>query len=152
MIRWAAAGTLAVSCLLFIGCSDPYEGRQAVSGKITLKGQPLKDGTIFFVPLDGQGSQANTPFKDGVYKIERAEGLLPGKYLIRISSADKGGAGIVDEAEAGGPGGSRNITFFDIIPPDWNVASKQEVTVKAGEKNEFSFDIPTQLEPKRRKR
>ena len=40
------------------GCGDPYGGRLAVAGTVTLKGEPLADGVIFFVPLDGQGTHA----------------------------------------------------------------------------------------------
>ena len=150
MQRYGGWVLLVTVMLVASGCSDPYAGRFEVTGKISIKGEPLKDGTIFFVPLDGQGSQANAPFKNGAYTIAKAEGLLPGKYLVRISSADTSAS--VNETEAGGPGGSANITFFDIIPSEWNVTSKQEITIKAEGKNEFSFDIPNRLEPKSKKK
>ena len=131
------------------GCSDPYAGRKEVTGTVSLKGQPLKEGTIFFAPGDNQGSQANVLITDGKYKVIRKEGLLPGRYVVRISSADK--KTTVNEAEAGGPGGSANVTFFDMIPPEWNVESTQVVTVKDGE-NVFNFDIPNINVPKKGRR
>ena len=133
--------------LIITGCSDRFEGRKEISGQVTLKQEPLKEGTIFFVPLSGQGSQANLFIVDGKFKAERREGLLPGKYLIRISAADKKTG--IDESEAGGPGGSANITFFDIIPSEWNVASKQEVTVQEDGENVFKFEIPNAAVPKK---
>ncbi|MFO0850985.1 MAG: hypothetical protein U0871_20890 [Gemmataceae bacterium] len=149
MTRVPFAALLGAICAAAVGCSDPYAGREAVTGKVTLKGQPLKDGTIQFVPANGSGTQAVLFIVDGAYKAERKEGLLPGRYVIRISAADKKmGA---DESEAGGPGGSANITFFDLIPPEWNAASQHEVEVKSGAKNEFNFDVPNQAEPSKKK-
>ena len=75
--------------LIIVGCSDRFGGRKEISGQVTLKQEPLREGTIFFVPLSGQGSQANLFIVDGKFKADRKEGLLPGKYLIRISAADK---------------------------------------------------------------
>lgn len=149
MLRAPLAALSGVVCVAVLGCSDPYAGREAVTGKVTLKGQPLKDGTIQFVPTTGSGTQAVVFIVDGVYKAERKEGLLPGRYVIRISAADKKMG--VDESEAGGPGGSANITFFDLIPADWNAASQHEVEVKSGAKNEFNFDVPNQAEPTKKK-
>jgi hypothetical protein len=141
-----AAGTLCAA----VGCSDPYAGREAISGVVILKGQPLKEGTIQFIPAAaGGGTQAVLFITDGAFKAERKDGLLPGRYVVRISSADKKTG--ADESEAGGPGGSANITFFDLIPADWNAASKHEVEVKSGAKNEFTFDVPNQAEPTKKK-
>ena len=133
--------------LIIVGCSDRFGGRNEISGQVTLKQEPLREGTIFFVPLSGQGSQANLFIVDGKFKADRKEGLLPGKYLVRISAADKKTG--LDESEAGGPGGSANITFFDLIPSEWNIASKHEVTVQEGDENVFNFDIPNAAVPKK---
>ena len=122
------------------GCSDSSGGRKSLSGEVTVKGVPLKEGTITFAPLDGQGSQANLFIVDGKFKVESKLGLLPGKYQIRISAADKKTS--VNEEEAGGPGGSANITFFDMIPAEWGAASKQEAVVKGDGENVYKFEIP----------
>lgn len=142
--------TFLAAAVLVAGCSDGLGGRVPVSGKVTVKGQPLKDGVIYFVPLDGQGSQANKPLTDGAFQFEGTEGLQPGKYLVRLSSAAKGTT--VNEEEAGGPGGSANVTFAELVPPEWSDKSKQEVTVTAKGPNEFTFDIPALLEPKKKRK
>lgn len=139
---------LVCSATLIAGCGDSYGGRMAVSGEIKLKGEPLKEGTIYFAPAEGQGSQANVFIVDGKYNVERKEGLLPGKYVIRISAGDKK-TNVNEETEAGGPGGAANMTFFDMIPPEWNVASTKEVTVSAKGENVFNFDIPKAAVPKK---
>jgi len=132
------------------GCGDNLGGRVPVSGKVTVKGQPLAEGVIYFVPLASQGSQANKPLANGEFRFEGAEGLQPGRYQVRLSSAAKGTT--VNDEEAGGPGGSANVTFAELIPPDWSDKSKQEVTVTADGKNEFAFDIPNLVEPKKKKK
>ncbi len=59
----------------------------AVSGKVSLDGQPVKDGTIQFVPVDGtQGPSAGGTIKDGSYSIPADGGPLPGKHRVEISS------------------------------------------------------------------
>jgi len=40
-----------------------------------------------------------------------------------------------------GPGGT-NIISKELVPRDWNSASKQEVTVTKDGPNKFDFDIP----------
>ncbi len=40
---------------------------------------------------------------------------------------------------------------MDRIPDDWNVASKQQIEVKAGGKNDFPFAIPNAREPKKKR-
>jgi hypothetical protein len=110
-----------------------------VTGAVTLQGQPLKDGSITFVPLANQGTQSGAAITDGAYAIPRSAGLKPGKYLVQITAGD--GKTPADE-EAGNPGGSTNIVSMDLIPEDWNVKSKQEVEVKPAGPNRFDFAIP----------
>ncbi len=133
---------------LAAGCSDQYAGRVAVSGKITLQGQPLKAGTISFVPLEKQDTQSGAPVENGDYSVPRPKGLKPGKYLIQITSGD--GKTPVNEDDAAGPGGSTNIVSVDLIPEDWNVKSTRQVDVKADGANKFDFDIPNVNTRKRR--
>lgn len=151
MLPVGRLASASVFCTLaaLAGCSDQHGGRVPVGGKVTLVGQPLAQGVIFFEPVGGQGSAANKPLTNGEFRFDKHEGLLPGKYVVRITSADT--TQTVGGGEAGGPGGSANVTFFDIIPPEWNVASKQEVTVTADGKNEFAFDIPNRLESRKKR-
>jgi hypothetical protein len=130
------------------GCSDPYPGLNEVSGTVTLQGQPLKSGTISFVPLDNQGSQSGTTIENGAYLIPRKAGLKAGKYLVQITSGD--GQTPANEETAGAPGGSTNIVSVDLIPEDWNTKSKQQVEVKAGA-NKHDFAIPN-ANPRARRR
>ena len=140
-----ASGAFAAAATV-LGCSDPYEGRQAVYGKVTLEGQPLNNATILFEPVDNLPTTSGSDIVNGEYKIERKSGLKPGKYVVRITAGD--GVTPAGEEEAGNPGGSTNILSKDRVPPDWNVNSKQEVTIKADGSNTFDFAIPKAVDTK----
>jgi hypothetical protein len=134
----AVPAGLCAALVVLAGCSDQYKGRSAISGKVQLKGQPIKEGSISFEPLEGQDTRGGAPISNGAYEIPRPNGLKPGKYLVRVTAGD--GKTPADD-EAAGPGGNTNIVSKDLVPPEWNVRSKQEVTVKADEPNKFDFDI-----------
>ena len=78
----------------------------------------------------------------GAYAIPRAAGLKPGRYLVRVTAGDgKTAVNPMDPNSPPGPGGT-NIISRDLVPPDWNVTSKHEVTVTKDGPNKFDFDIP----------
>jgi len=124
-----------------VGCSDKYAGRQAVSGKVMLGGQPLKNGIVLFEALEGQDTGGSAMLHDGQYSLPRENGLKAGKYRVRVTAGD----GKTPDVPPDGPGpgggpGNTNIVSKDLVPASWNTQSKQEVTVKDGE-NTFDFDI-----------
>jgi hypothetical protein len=129
--------------LLAAGCSAG-DGREPVSGSITLKKQPLPEGGIVqFEPLDNQKTEGTAVVNKGKYSIPQTNGLLPGKYRVRVSAGDgKTAVNPVNPDQPPGPGGGANIVSKDLVPADWGRASRQEVTVVAGKANEFNFDIP----------
>lgn len=140
-----------VSCLMTAGCSDPYEGRMAISGTITLEGQPLADGAIIFEPAGGQGTTSGASITNGKYTIERKDGLKPGKYTVRITSGDGTTPNDLSEEEAASPGGSTNIVSVDRIPPEYNEKSTQSVDVLADGDNVFDYAIPKAREVRKRR-
>ena len=135
---------LAAAGFCLAGCSDPYSGRKEVSGTVTMKGQPIKDGALIeFAPLEDQSTGANAAIQGGAYKLPRENGLLPGKYLVRVTLGDgKTPVEPADPDTAPGPQGGSNIVSKDLVPPDWNVQSKQQVTVTKDGPNKFDFAIP----------
>jgi len=125
-----------------VGCSA-HDGRMEVAGTVKLKGQPIKDGAIvLFEPLENQDTAGNATVTGGAFSIPRQVGLKPGKYLIRITAGDgKTAVNPVDPDSPPGPGGT-NIISRDVVPSDWNVNSKQEVTVTKDGPNKFDFNVP----------
>jgi len=137
---WLTAGFLVLGS----GCADKYAGRYAVSGAVKLNGKPIKDGAlVLFEPLDGQDTAGNATTSGGNYSIPREGGLKPGKYLIRVTAGDGTTAINPVDPDAAGPGpGGTNIVSKDLVPKEWNVASKQQVTVTADSPNKHDFVIP----------
>jgi hypothetical protein len=124
-----------------VGCGSNYGGRQEIKGAIKLKGQPLDQGQISFMPISGDGAtKEGAMIANGDYHIDRQHGLMPGKYKVIITSGDgRTRADAPDELP--GPTGA-NIISKDRIPPDFNTNSKQEVEVTDKKPNVFNFDIP----------
>ena len=136
---WPALIVLAVAAP---GCSDSSPGRFEVSGKVLLKNQPLKTGIVMFEPLDGQDTAGNVMLDGGEYTIPREHGLKAGKYRVRVTAGDgKTAVNPVNPDEPPGPGGGSNVISKELVPPSWNIQSKQEVTVTPNGPNTFDFDI-----------
>ncbi len=135
---------LAAALTAVLGCSGSPDDRQEVSGKVTLKGQPIKDGALIdFSPLENQSTGVNAVITGGVYRIPRQSGLKPGKYLVRVSAGDgKTAINPLNPDAPPGPSGGTNIISKDLVPKDWNVNSKQQVAVTSGGPNTFDFAIP----------
>ena len=141
-LRLATYG-LAFLGIVLLGCTDPYGGRLEVTGSVKVRGNPVKDGTISFEPLDGQDTRATAMIVAGEYSIPRPSGLRPGNYLIRVSAGDqKTAINPVDADHPPAPGGSTNIISKELIPADWNVKSKQERAVTKDGSNRIDFAIP----------
>ncbi len=131
---------LALLCGPLVGCagSDGLP-REAVSGTVTLDGQPLPDGAIQMIPVDKKdGIAAGAIIKDGKYEIEREKGLVPGQYRVVINSGQAPAA-----APADGPPGPvvASDTPKELIPSQYNLESTLTADVKAGTPNSFPFDL-----------
>jgi hypothetical protein len=134
------AAIAALGLLNLAGCSGDNLPREAVSGSVTIDGNPLKSGAITFVPNGPDiPSQGGTPVVDGKYSIPRAQGLVPGKYKVVISSGEGTPEKKVDTATD--MPGMPPIPAKQAIPPQYNAASILEATVTAGGKNQFDFNL-----------
>jgi hypothetical protein len=121
----------------YLGCSDASGGREAVSGEVHFKGQPLDQGTIQFVPTEGQDTTSGNLINQGKYTVPKKQGLKPGKYRVLISSGDPKQHAPPEEL----PGAPFPVAK-ERIPREYNTASKQIVEVKKGNPNKFDFNIP----------
>jgi len=128
---------LAVS--LVLGCSenDP-SGKQAISGTVALNSAPLETGMIEFVSQETPGATSGAVIQSGNYSISAKQGLLPGKYLVRIYSSRESQTGPPQP-----PGPTRARAPKELIPPEYNRKSTETVDVIADGKNEFDYDIKT---------
>lgn len=133
-----SAWFLAAACLwVAAGCAkQPTNGRQPVSGKVTLKGAPLDNGSIQFLPPDASGALSGGVISKGEYSISAKQGLPVGKYKVFISAAASG-ASATEEMP-----GDAGLEAEELIPPEFNVNSDKTVEVAADKENVFNFDIP----------
>jgi len=140
---WLSVALVACVGVAFVaGCGGgDTGGRLGVSGNVTFQGSPLDQGTIEFTST-GEGATVHTGamIQGGSYTVPAEQGLPPGTYLVRISSAVEDASAPVPEmpgmAEDGAPQAEERI------PAEYNTESKQEVTVTSGGSSTFDFNIP----------
>ena len=114
--------------LLLPGCSPGQ--RAAVSGQVTLNGQPIENGMIAFIPTaDGDAPSAWTKIIDGRYQIPAHQGPGVGPCRVEIRWAKKTGRKI----PAVHPAGPIIEETREVVPERHNLQSELEMSIKAGE-------------------
>lgn len=76
------------------GCGSDGTGRVGVSGKVTLRGNPVMSGRVNFIPEgDTKGPASGGEIVDGTFVISQNRGPLPGEYLVRVQVTPTESAG-----------------------------------------------------------
>jgi hypothetical protein len=131
VLGWA--GFAVLLCLVFLpGCGS---GQVEVEGTVTYDGQPLKAGTIAFMPADGKGRKGGGTILDGKYHVLVNEGLKAGSYLVEIRWAKPTGKKFKSET-----GEVLEVTE-EGLPAKYNDKSELKAELKPG-KNPVNFDLP----------
>ena len=112
--------------------------RLAVNGHVQYAAKPLDNGIIEFRSTDAETAVVSGALiQDGAYRIPATKGLMPGTYVVRISSP---------EVSAAGPTGEPNPAAVppaqERIPGNYNTSSTQRVEVRRLGQNMFDFNIP----------
>ena len=79
---------LLLLALGIVGCGKSGPKRHAIKGKVTVDGQPLVYGLIYFNPDTSQGHkgpQGAGEIRDGHYSTNPDYGPVPGPHLVRIT-------------------------------------------------------------------
>ena len=112
------------------------EVAHAASGCIRIDGRPLATGAIRFMPSAVTRSVgAAAEVVDGAYAIPEGDGLIPGKYQVRIS-----GVGLADSIRANKADGSVRARPEEPLPARFNLESRLFVEV-AEDGNILGFDF-----------
>jgi hypothetical protein len=128
---------LAATALAGCGASDTLP-RQPITGVVKLSGQPLKTGLIEFQPAEpGMATTAASAIANGAYSLAQSEGLQPGKYEVRISSAPQ----TIERPAGALPGDNPMPPAKELIPPKYNANTTLSVTVAKDKPNKFDFDL-----------
>ncbi len=122
-------GLAVVICLP--GCGG--DGRRAVSGTVTVDGEPLASGVISFQPTaDNPAHSAGTGIEAGRYQISASSGLMPGEYQVRIQAFRQTGR-MVEDPQFG--------QVEETVPVVFKEAGSLRATVSASGRNEIDFDL-----------
>jgi hypothetical protein len=134
--RWAAAG-LAMAVLLTAGCgSSQGPARYPVAGTVTLGGQPLPDGEVYFrVPATG-GIDV-FPVKAGAF----AGMAVAGRHRVEIYRFEQPQP--TAEQLAGLDEMARVLASerHNLIPAAYNARSGLEADVRPDQANQFEFSL-----------
>jgi hypothetical protein len=119
-----------LGCLLLAGCRGG-PGPVAVSGAVTVDGQPLREGSIRFAPADGGTTTQAAHIKDGKFTTL----LYRTDYRVQISAPrPKAPAGL----DGKGPGGAPTVE--ELLPARYNSRSELTLTV-AGARDDVRFAL-----------
>ncbi|MBI3464850.1 MAG: hypothetical protein HY000_17615 [Planctomycetes bacterium] len=69
--------------------------------------------------------------------MPETQGLPPGKYVVRIMSADAAQTEAAEEI----PGEAPKTVAKERIPPHWNTQSAQQIEVSAEGESVHNFDV-----------
>ncbi len=127
-LRFCGGAALLVVVVLSGCSSESVKG--TVEGTVTYNSQPLEQGLIRFVPVDGKSQPASATIAGGKFTAD----VPVGDFRVEITSPKVVGktqmypdAPAVDRIE-------------EAMPPKYNVQSELKMTVPKG-KTEKSFDL-----------
>jgi hypothetical protein len=138
-------GMIALTVLVPAGCGAGDDlPREPISGTVTFKGEPVKSGTIQFVPMAGrEGVSSGGIITDGSFQVAREDGPIPGTYSVMIFAGDrprpatKDGVMPGDEPRAEG----KPALSVGLIPMRFNLKTELTAEVKPGGPNAYTFDL-----------
>jgi hypothetical protein len=133
---------LAISCfaILFLsaGCGKDAGNRGALSGKVTLDGQPLEQGSILLMPIEGaKGPATGGQIERGRYSLSDKAGPAVGRNRVEIRAVRKSGK-MVQKPMA--PQGEMVEGVEEAVAPRFNSESTLKVEIKPGN-NTADFEV-----------
>ena len=134
--RVETASTLLIG--LAVGCG-PADGlnRQAMSGTVTVDGQPLTSGAILFEPETEQsGTAVGSTIRQGTFLITRDQGAVPGTYRVRVYASSRTQAPLAKGQTERTP-----RPMVERLPARYNTQSRLRAEVVARRGNKYVFDL-----------
>lgn len=133
--------------MLACGCSRHDPNRAAVRGHVRLNNQPIAQGTIIFLPIEGaHGPAAGMEIVGGQYDVPAKDGAALGWNRVEIRSLRKTGRKIQRPDKIERP----DSTQYDLIDEEveavaasFNSASVLKIEVKPGQ-NTADFDVASE--------
>ncbi len=155
IIRLPRLAACALLMPLLLGCGSDYPATVPVSGRVTLGGQPVSEGSVMFYPESGRPAMGNIK-PDGTYTLttfEALDGALPGKHRVtikakRVAEAAKGSGpkSVEDELSMAKEGKSQFVLPTKIewlIPERYSDRKTSPLTAEVtADSGPINFDIP----------
>jgi hypothetical protein len=132
----AMKSPLLLLLVLTLGCGGDSSGRFAISGTVTLDGEPVPTGAIAVIPTPGTDAPTSGgSIHDGEYSIPASQGPTAGRYRVEIRWPREAGQVELYPGESG-------AKFEEAIPAKYNSKSTLEIQVGEGS-TEHNFDLTT---------
>ena len=120
---------LTLLFVLVAGCS---KGKPVgdVQGKVTVNGQPLAEGAVRFIPVNGDTSATGGLIRDGAFRVE----VPVAKQRVEISS------NMVDQEKTPPNATADQIVMKSLVPARYNSQSNVTLDVVSGV-NEVEYKL-----------
>jgi len=130
---------IAILCSL-MGCSG--DERAEVSGSVSLNGRAIEEGSISFIPIDGNlGPEVGAVVRDGRYHIPRSQGVMVGKNRVELRAFRMSGRKVQDPTALPGILTDERIPAF---PPEYN---ERSTLIRDVNKGSNTIDLEINLAP-----
>jgi hypothetical protein len=82
--------TIIASVAALSGCGDGRPSRVPISGQVLIDGQPLKFGSVRFIPAGGRASygELNQEGRFALTCYDQDDGALVGKHRVEVAAAE----------------------------------------------------------------
>lgn len=134
---------LSVVFLALAGCGGQggVEG-YAVSGKVTIDGEPIPQGSVTFIAADGATPTGGGTITDGVYT---APSVPPGEKIVLVLGTKVVGQ---EPSLAGVPDSAPRDVVETVTPPAYNAASATPLKASiTGPQQDLNFDLTKDVPP-----
>ncbi len=134
-MRYASLFMLGLTCVCFSACDTPeLPQRRAASGRVTLDGKPLADGSIRFVSVQ-RGGDVTTIIQGGQFDFDAESGPFVGEYDVAITPFTPELPEVIAAIQSGNRDPLKNQT----VPAKYHGPGLLKATVKPDGDNRFEF-------------
>ncbi len=130
---WLVAMVIVGSCS---GCRPAGPERQAVSGTVTLDGQPATGLSLVFTPSGIEQLGSAVEVIDGRFSLDASTGPSEGVYDVTVDTIEPD----LEEFEQLRKAGKKPLSSIK-LHPRYRKPGALQAGVAAGQQNHFSFEI-----------
>jgi hypothetical protein len=135
---WIVGPGMTLFLSLTVGCgSSDGLSRRAISGTVTLDGQPITSGSILFEPAtEESGTAVGARILRGTFTIAKYQGPVPGSYRVRVYASSE-----IQAPPAEGQTDRTPRPMVERLPARYNTRTELRARVGAGHLNHYRFDL-----------